>query len=455
MPPPDTDAPRTLRNTFESAARGRYTMPIVLTLGLVGMAVNESTYQHSHTTLTNGIALTDARVKSAETLQLITEVGLYARSYILTADPSESEEYRAAVGRMQALKKSAFDLVAKVDAGRTISVAAIDRLIDEQVASSDEWVAMVSRGERAPAMAAAASGASLARRDALREEFDQVLRKAAAIQQVARFNLYEALQINRLAVHLLALATVAGLFLFQRQLRQGDRQMAQEGLRLAARVKERTAELTEMAAHLVKAREDERAHVARELHDEMGGLLTSMKLDFARLKRLGDLPEKAGERILALEGRLNEGIALKRRIIEDLRPSALTQLGLEQALEILCRDMSERLGQPVHTHFDAVTLDPAAELTLYRITQESLTNIGKYAHSRSVTVRLEALGPGVRLTVHDDGNGFCLEQVPHGRHGLRGMRVRVESHGGELGVRSQPGSGTSIVAFLPASQTAA
>jgi signal transduction histidine kinase len=449
IPPPSAARVHRLRNSFEVAARGQYTMPIVLALGVVGMVVNESAYQHSEATLDGGIALTDARVKSAETLQRLTEVGLYARSYILTANPEEATRYRNAVEDLQSVKASAFALVAQVDPQRSISVAPIERLIDEHIRSTDTWIEMVARGERAPAIAAAASGASLARRNALRQAFTDVLTQAAAIQQVARGNLYDALMINRVAVHVLALATMLGLFLFQRQLRRGDQQMVEEGQRLAERVKERTAELTEMATHLVNAREDERAHIARELHDELGGLLTSMKLDFARLRRLPDLSDKVVERIQAIETRLGEGIALKRRIIEDLHPSALSQLGLVQALEILCREMADRLGKPVHTELQDVVIDKPAQLTLYRVTQESLTNIGKYAGCSEVRVRLQVDGGTVRLSVRDDGKGFDPQRVPHGRHGLLGMRVRVESHGGRLQVSSASDAGTSIVASLP------
>lgn len=456
MPLPSTPQPSAapvnrLRSSFEMAARGRYTMPVVIALGLVGMAVNESAYQHSQNALSSDIALTDARVKSAETLQLLTEVGLYARSYILTAEPQEASRYHAAVQQMQEAKASAFALVAQVDTQRSISVAPIERLIVQHVRATDDWIAMVGRGERAPAIAAAAGSASLARRDALRQAFAQVLAEAAAVQQVARDNLYRALMLNRVAVHLLALVTMLGLFLFQRQLRRGDQQMAQEGQRLAERVRERTAELTEMATHLVNAREDERNHIARELHDELGGLLTSMKLDLARLRRLPDLPPKVTERMLSIETRLNEGIALKRRIIEDLQPSALKQLGLVQALEILCREMGERLGKPVQAELHDVTLDKSAELTLYRICQESLTNIGKYARCRQVWVWLLADNDQVRLSVRDDGQGFDPQQVSHGRHGLLGMRVRVESHGGHLSVDSAPGAGTTVTARIPIS----
>ena len=451
MPKPPKKS-HSLQHSLEAVARGRYVMPIVLVLGVVAMAVNESTYMHSHRTLTNGIALTDARVQAAETLQLITDAGLYARSFLLAGAPDEAKAYNDAVLKMRAVKQKTFDLVAEVDPGGTVSVVEIDRLLTEHIAATDNWVDLMARGEREAALAAAVSGQSRARRDQLREEFDKLLHNAAQVQQKARFSLYQASSMSRLAVHFLAFAGILSMALFRRQLRRGDEDLAKERLLLADRVRERTEELTEMTSHLVHAREDERARLARELHDELGGLLTAMKLDFARLRRLPDMPQKALERMLAIESRLNEGIALKRRIIEHLRPSSLDQLGLVPALEILCSDMAEVLGVPVRVDLEEVSVSKSAELTLYRTAQEALTNIGKYAHCRRVKVSMQQRGDEAKLTVHDDGCGFEPTQVPHGHHGLVGMRVRLELHGGRLKVESAPGRGTTVTAELPQQQ---
>jgi signal transduction histidine kinase len=452
--PTSTTNTHRLQHSLEAVARGRYVMPMVLVLGIVAMAVNESTYTHSHSTLSNGIALTDARVQAAETLQHITDAGLYARSYLLAGTDEEAQAYREAVRKMREVKQKTYDLVAQVNPGGSMSVAEIERLVTEHIADSDRWVALMARGEREAATAAANSGESRARREQLRSEFDKLLNNAAQVQQTARFSLYQANAMSRWAVHILAFAAVLGMVLFRRQLRRGDEELAQERLLLADRVRERTAELTEMTGHLVHAREDERARIARELHDEMGGLLTAIKLDFARLRRLPDLPPKAMERMLAIESRLNEGIALKRRIIEHLRPSALDQLGLVSALEILCGDMAEVLGVPVHADLHDVSVGKNAELTLYRTAQEALTNIGKYAHCREVQVSMRQRGADAQLVVHDDGRGFEPTQVPHGHHGLVGMRVRLELHGGRLKVESAPGRGTTLTADLPVEQAA-
>lgn len=429
-------------------------MPIVLALGIVAMAVNESTYRHSHRTLTNGIALTDARIQAAQTLQLLTDAGLHARSYLLGGIPKDAQAYRESIRKMQEVKQKTFDLVAKANPGSSVSVEEIERLMAVQIATVDNWVDLMTRGEREAAVAAATNNQNRARREKLREEFEKLLGSAAQEQQTARFSLYQAASISRWAVHILALAAMLGMVLFRRQLQRGDEDLAAERMLLADRVRERTAELTEITGHLVHAREDERARLARELHDEMGGLLTAIKLDLARLRRLPEMPQKALERMQAIESRLNEGIALKRRIIEHLRPSSLDQLGLVPALEILCSDMAEVLGVPVHADLQEVSLGKNEELTLYRAAQEALTNIGKYAQCSEVQMSMRQNGAEAQLTVHDDGRGFEPSQVPHGHHGLIGMRVRLELNGGRLTVNSAPGRGTTVSAVLPATPTA-
>ena len=158
------------------------------------------------------------------------------------------------------------------------------------------------------------------------------------------------------------------------------------------------------------------------------------------------------ERLTHLVDTLNSGIALKRRIIEDLRPSALGNLGLGAALEILAREFAEQTGITVHDQLDAVALDADSELVIYRLVQEAITNIGKHARARQVWIRLTAHGERVEVSVRDDGVGFDPTLRQASSHGLIGMRFRVEAHGGTLHLRSAPGQGTSIEVFLPVLQ---
>lgn len=437
-----------MRRSIEAVARGRYLMPVVLAAGIAAMAINEATYQHSRDTLRDGIALTDARLHAAAMLQLVTDAESHAKSYLLSGSPDEVVSYRERVRLLNESRQKAGTVVERFTPA--VSLTTVNAHIDERVQEIDHWIELVGQGNADGARDAAVSSQSNERGNALKEELAALLNAAAESQSETRFSLYNAMTMSRTAVHLLALVAMLGLFLFRRQLRESDLHLADEQTRLAARVKERTAELSEMATHLVHAREDERAIIARELHDELGGLLTAMKLDFARLRRLPGLPGVVAERMAAIESRLNEGIALKRRIIESLRPSALDQLGLVRALEILCHDMAAALGRPVLTDLQPVSVARDAELTLYRIAQESLTNAGKYARCSQVQVRLDQSADNVRLRVSDDGQGFAPQAVPHSRHGLMGMRVRIDAHGGHLLVDSTPGQGTTITAVLPA-----
>jgi signal transduction histidine kinase len=221
---------------------------------------------------------------------------------------------------------------------------------------------------------------------------------------------------------------------------------------LEAEVADRTSELTRLAEDLQTAREDERGRIARELHDELGALLTAAKLDAARLKRsLAEVHNTdVHERLLHLTTTLNEGIGLKRRIIEDLRPSSLSNLGLKAAVEILATELGARADLKINTEIEPFQLDEAAEITLYRMVQESLTNVAKYAEAGEVNVRMVRDGDQIIATVRDNGKGFDASRVRGSTHGLVGMRYRVQARGGRLQVSSSPGQGTTVSAVVPA-----
>jgi len=438
-----------IKSSIERVARTRYVMPIVLAVSIITIAINESTYQHSRNTLENGIALTDARLQALRTLQALTDAETATRAYLINGQEVYRQEYQEAITTLAAAQQGAFQLIADADPSRTVSVEAVRQRIAERMKALEEWMTTTERGQRTRAHVLASSDRSRQAYVELRQEFDHVLDRAAAVQQSARLSLFDAMMLNRLALHALVLVAVMAFVMFMRQLRESDERKARESQVLEHEIAVRTAELRELAGHLVSTREDERGRVARELHDEMGGLLTAMKLEMARLRRVPDLPAVARERMGGIEQRLNEGIAVKRRIVENLRPSSLEQLGLIAALEVLCQDVSNSLGIPVLPQLEAVELDRDAELTVYRVVQESLTNISKYAQARHAWVSLMRQEGQARVLVRDDGRGFDVNRVPAGHHGLLGMRVRVESHSGSLTITSSPGQGTRVSVEIP------
>ena len=282
-------------------------------------------------------------------------------------------------------------------------------------------------------------------------------------QLAARQAIDGVLQIGRIGIACLSVISLLSLSLFLRQAAALQRQqLASQALeradrdRLEEEVVRRTAELTELNRHLLSAREDERSRLARDLHDELGALLTSAKLDAARLRsRLGAQAPEARERLASLVRTLDSVIALKRQIIEDLRPSALANLGLVAALEILAREFAERSGLEVTTDFAPLVLPAEAELVVFRLLQEATTNIAKHAKARHVSLSLREVGGQTVLSVSDDGVGFDVSQALRSAHGLAGMRFRVHAESGRMAVESQPGVGTTIEVCLPASFAAA
>jgi signal transduction histidine kinase len=265
--------------------------------------------------------------------------------------------------------------------------------------------------------------------------------------------------LSRIGIAALSAISLLALYLFLRQsaaLRHQQlelkRTVQAERDRLDTEVQRRTVQLTELTQHLQTAREDERHRLARNLHDELGALLTSAKLDAARIRsRLAGTAPEALERLAHLVDTLNKSIALGRSIIEDLRPSTLGNLGLVATLEILAREFAERSGVKVHSTLAPVTLDAAAELMVYRLVQEAITNVSKYAQAKTVWLRLGSEGGRVEVSVRDDGIGFDTATPPRSAYGLVGMRFRVEAEGGTLTVLSAPGQGTQVRATLPES----
>lgn len=254
-----------------------------------------------------------------------------------------------------------------------------------------------------------------------------------------------------------ALVLLTILFVvLRRQLRLRERiadLLQQENARLDGLVQARTAELSELASYLTNTREAEQARLARELHDELGALLTAAKMDAAwivrKLEPAALAPHR--ERFERLLQTLDGGIALKRRIIDDLRPPLLQELGLVAALRTLGEDFATSSGVRVTLALPDTDIDlpPESSLALFRIAQEALTNIRRHAQARNVRLGLQLTSERMVLQVEDDGVGFDTSGSPRRKHGLAGMRHRVQMLLGEFAIDSRPGGGTRISASLP------
>ena len=256
-----------------------------------------------------------------------------------------------------------------------------------------------------------------------------------------------------------ALALLVILFLVLRaQVRlreQIAKLLAQENVRLERQVRARTAELSDLASYLTNARETEKARLARELHDELGALLTAARMDIASIARKLDPAALSlhRERFDRLLETLDSGIALKRRIIEDLRPPLLKELGLIAALRTLGDEFAQVSGIGIELDLPDgdLPLPPETSLALFRIAQEALTNVRRHARARRVKLVLQLEPERIRLAVEDDGIGFDASDAKVRHHGLAGMRHRVQMLAGHFTLASRPGQGTRIGVSVPRS----
>lgn len=235
---------------------------------------------------------------------------------------------------------------------------------------------------------------------------------------------------------------------------------------LERRVVERTAELTaanaqlrqagdalrRLSAHTNRVREEERAHIARDIHDELGASLTAihLELNWLRQRLAGD--DAVCAHIDAALGIGQDAMGAVRRILGDLRPGVLDHLGLWAALECLMQDTETRTGlrcsAVIPPEIEQCRLGRDAEIAVYRIAQEVLTNVQRHANARQASLTACAQGRDLRIRIADDGEGMAVPAAPTS-FGLLGMRERAHALGGRLSIDSGPGAGTAVTLALP------
>jgi signal transduction histidine kinase len=293
--------------------------------------------------------------------------------------------------------------------------------------------------------------------DAIRRHILELTNISEAKVILAKSQIQTTLVISRIGIALFAMTGLLAFYLYLRQntilvdtaLREKE-SLQREREQIDSLVKERTDNLAQLATHLQNTREDERGDLARALHDEFGSLLTAAKLDIARLKsQLSSSVPDAEVRFTHLNSTLNSIILMTRNIVENLRPSSLSHLGLSSSLELLAREFEKQHNLAIAIDIENVEISGNSQLTIYRLVQESLTNISKYAKAKNVTLSLHDLDTYISVQVRDDGIGFVKTKVDSTHHGLLGMQHRVEALGGKLVVTSMPDYGTNILATVP------
>ena len=282
---------------------------------------------------------------------------------------------------------------------------------------------------------------------------EQRVQKWEEMLSTIRWGFFAVLFIN-------ALLLLAGVNTIVRDMRRRRAEVARLDERaavLASEVAQRAAELRALTVHLQRVQEDERRTIARELHDELGGTLSAVKMDIlmgrdAANKR-GD--DKSVTRMQRAMSAIDGAIQFIRRLIEDLRPTLLDNLGFEAALRSMTEQFSERTGCPCDVSLPEgeLNLDSAQSTALYRICQEALTNVMKYAKATRVTIALSSDGAQWTLTLADNGVGIdSTKRTRSMSHGLIGMRERLLALDGTFDIRGAAGAGTTLTATFPVTE---
>jgi signal transduction histidine kinase len=230
-------------------------------------------------------------------------------------------------------------------------------------------------------------------------------------------------------------------------------ELAERQAELERVVARRTEELSELSTHLQSLAEQEKSALSRELHDELGGLLVAARMDVSWIEErlASDDPEVQGH-FRRIHEALQSGVDVKRRVVENLRPSLLDNLGLFPALRWQVADSCGRAGLKCIEHYpqEELLLTPEASITVFRIVQEALTNILKHAQAQTVHISIEVRPPWLALDIRDDGIGLPFERLGAlGSHGLAAMRQRAAGLGGQWQMRKPATGGTEIEVRLP------
>ena len=214
-------------------------------------------------------------------------------------------------------------------------------------------------------------------------------------------------------------------------------------------------QLREFSSHIQDAKEQERLRIAREVHDEIGGLLTAIKMDLAWMKeRLPKTKKILTDKTTTIENMVDKAMTAARNLAHSLRPGYLDSFGIVAAIEMEAGEFEQRTGiKCLLSHNDEeveIDLHPDASIALFRIFQESLTNIMKHAQATEVRILIQNSPQCIELTISDNGRGFSHEaRLKPRSFGLRGIQERVAHFGGQVTFSSAPGQGTTVSVIVP------
>jgi signal transduction histidine kinase len=432
-------------------------MPIIAMsfIAIAAFFFNEWSVRRIETSAATLALLTSAHRDLAEFQTRVVDAETGQRSFLLSDDPQALVRYEESLDLLTVVGER-LRLFAANDPELLLKVQKLETLRAKEIAHLRATLVLAQQNRSRTAAGAGLMDEFRSAADELRGVLET--RVTNRLAETAR-----NAQLTRVAFAALTLLLLLLLFVAVRLLvtdfwRQDSmrREHTGERQRLEHLVAERTTELSNLTAHLQTAAEKDKATLARDLHDEFGGLLTAAKMDLAWLRGRASANEpEAHAKLAGLASLLDEAMDVKRRVVENLRPALLDHFGLPAALQSYFEDTCKKAGikftARVPDDFEQLNQDLA--IALFRVGQESLTNILKHAKAENVELAVMLDASKYQIQISDDGVGIAPERLDGARsHGLVGMRHRIESLGGKFTISANTPHGTRILVVVPRTQ---
>ncbi len=386
---------------------------------------------------------------------LVTGLENSLRGYFLSNNPEYLDPWKAAPDRL-AIEFAGLEQLMQNNPAQMNNFLELRSLYNLKMKEFEDCISLVDSGQQTTGMNRGAAITNEIRRlDGIlqNQESESITKQQNEFFSEYNEAMWSCTIINSVAVLTLILFYRLICMSFAKQNMVED-QLKATNDNLESTVQLRTRQLSVLSRHLLCVAEDEKAKLARELHDELGASLTAISMDISTVREqlAGKEPELA-QHLHRAKQTLLETINLKRRIMENLRPSMLDSLGLAASIRHHCAEISRINGMnfKVNITEDFDNIDPAWAIALFRITQEALTNVIKYANASHAQINLKRQANGLWLQIVDDGIGISRAALDKPKsHGLSGMRERALLLGGIFSVkRGINNQGCSIEVFLP------
>jgi signal transduction histidine kinase len=394
-----------------------------------------------------------------EFLALITDAESVQRGYLLTGEPSYLRAYGIAAAKIQPALDELHGAYL-FPAERAAAVQQLRVLTGRRLGELDESLAKFRQSGTPAAVGLVGTHVGERTTEEILGKI-AILRDAESGEFAAATKQWESdLRLSRRiagagAVFNIGLVILASLLVYgdmRRRARQATDLQSQK-LELTRQVDERTHELTALSTHLQGVSEQEKSALSRELHDELGGLLVAARMDLSWLqKHLPTSDPGIEQRFKRIHEYLSAGVDLKRRVVEELRPTLLDNMGLFTALRWQFKESCRRAGLSCSETIPEVELkfNSNAAIGVFRVAQEALTNILKHADAKSADLAVDVQRDTFVLRICDDGKGLPLKPLHTATsHGLSSMKHRIAALGGQWEIHAPPTGGTIVTARIP------